>query len=123
MSFDDFRSSSGTVGEISERQISNEDGKRPIPQPRRHLEKPIIEENEATGILRRITTIKDSEPPELLKFLETNISSAYSYETHVCVERSNQQILNILSKKLETDENWIDDIEEIIHQYYRTVQK
>ena len=73
--------------------------------------------------MKRITTIKYSEPPELLKFLETNISSAYSYGTHGCVERSNQQILNILSKKLEIDENWIDDIEKIIYQYNRTVHK
>ena len=45
-SFDDFRSSDMA-------------GERPIPQPRRHLEKPINEEKKATEILRRITTIKD----------------------------------------------------------------
>ena len=73
--------------------------------------------------MRIITTIKDSEPPGLLKFLKTKILMAYSYGTHGCVERSNQQILNIFSNKLESDENWIEDIDEIIHQYNRRVHK
>ena len=35
----------------------------------------------------------------------------------------NKQILKILSRKLESDDNWIEDIDKIIHQYNRTVHK